>query len=531
VTRRRAAGNAMIAVAVLSALSASLAAAAAGEPKHGGVLTYAITGDPPTYDCHAADGYTTIHALAPHYSTLLRIDPAHYPQVTGDLAENWEVRDGDRTYIFHLRSGIRFHDGSALTAADVKASFDRIRHPPPGVVSVRQAQFADVESVDAPDERTVVFHTAKPNASLLTLLASPWNCIYSAKLMQENPDYPAKTVMGSGPFRFVEHVVGSKWVGRRFENYFRPGLPYLDGFEAYIVSRTALTSALQGGQVMAEFVGLSPAERDALQQAMGDRIKFQENVRLSNFQLTFNTARPPFDDVRVRRALSLAIDRWAIEPQLRRTTSAGLVGALLRPGSALARSREEMAALPGFSHEPDEAKAEARRLLKEAGQENLHFTLTNLALSNPFAPIGVYAIDQWRQIGVTVEQDTLQSSRWNAARFGGNFDVVVDFVGEFADEPALQLAHYLSYDKASANISRAIDRTLDDLYERQLRTRDSAERTALVRAFEDRVLQQAYVAPISWSYRIVPLAAAVMGYVTTPSIHINQDLAEVWLDR
>jgi peptide/nickel transport system substrate-binding protein len=365
----------------------------------------------------------------------------------------------------------------------------------------------------------------------LTLLASPWNCIYSAKLMKENPDYPAKLVMGSGPFRFVDHVAGSKWVGRRFEDYFRAGRPYLDGFEAYIVARTALTSALEGGQVMAEFAGLSPTERDALKQAMGERIKFEENARLSNFQLTFNTAKKPFDDPRVRRALSLAIDRWAVEPQLRRSTSAGLVGGLLRPGSAFARSTREMEALPGFSRDAEAAKAEARRLLKEAGQENLHFTLTNLTLSNPFAPIGIYAIDQWRQVGVTVEQDTLPLSRWNAARFGGNFDVVVDFVGEFADEPALQLAHYLSFDAAPANISRAIDRTLDDLYERQLRTSDLAERIALVRAFEDRVMQQAYVAPISWSYRIVPLAAPVMGYVATPSIHANQDLAEVWLDR
>lgn len=521
----------IVALAAMVAGFDSAPAAAGEQPKRGGVLTYAINSDPPTYDCHAADGYSTIHVLAPHYSTLLRLDPLHFPAVTGDLAESWEVRDSGRTYVFRLHSPVRFHDGSALTAADIKASFDRIRNPPPGVVSARQAQLADIAAIEAPDERTVVIRTEKANAALLTLLASPWNCIYSAKLLKENPDYPAKLVMGSGPFRFVEHIAGSKWVGRRFEDYFRAGRPYLDGFEAYLVARPALPSALEGGQVMTEFAGLAPAERDALKQSMGGRIKFEENVRLSNFQLDFNTAKKPFDDVRVRRALSLAIDRWAFEPQLRRSTSAGLAGGLLRPGSAFARSNREMEALPGFSRDAESAKAEARRLLKEAGQENLNFTLTNLALSNPFAPIGIYAIDQWRQIGVTVEQETLPLSRWNGARFGGNFDVVVDFVGEFADEPALQLAHYLSHDKAPANISRAIDRTLDDLYERQLRTSDAQERISLVRAFEDRVLQQAYVAPISWSYRIVPLAAPVMGYVATPSIHANQDLAEVWLDQ
>lgn len=522
-----------IAIVMLAAPGMMMAiteASAEEEPKHGGILTYAVALELPNYDCHAADGYQTIHVLAPHYSTLLRMDPAHYPQIMGDLAESWEVKD-NRTYIFHLYPGIRFHDGSPLTSTDVKVSLDRVRNPPPGVVSIRQPQFADVTSIETPDDRTVVIRTEKPDASLLTILASPWNCIYSAKLLKENPDYPAKIVMGSGPFRFVEHVAGSKWVGRRFENYFRPGLPYLDGFEAYFISRSVLTNALEGGQVMAEFVGVSPVERDGLVKAMGDKIKFGENRRLSLFQLTFNTTHKPFDDIRVRRALSLAIDRWSADAQFHRTTVAGLTGGLLPPGSAMARSDEQLEKLPGFSHDAAAARAEARDLLKQAGQENLSFTLTNLANFNPFPAIGIYVIDQWRQVGVSVQQNTLPAPQWLAARPAGNFDVAVDFVGEFTDDPTLWFAHYLSHDHASANFSHSIDRTLDDLFDRQLHTPDLAERSALVHAFEDRVLQQAYVAPVSWGQRIVPLASKVMGYIVTPSIHADQDLMTVWLDR
>jgi peptide/nickel transport system substrate-binding protein len=506
-------------------------APAADEPKAGGILRYAVTGDATTYDCHATDAFPAIHFLAPQYSTLLRMDPEHWPQVTGDVADSWEVRDEGRTYVFHLHRGIRFHNGSPLGAADVKASFDRVREPPPGVVSARKALYEDVASIDAPDDRTVVFRLKQPNAAMLTLLASPWNCIYSSKLLKENPDYPAGIVMGSGPFRFVQYVRGSKWVGRRFEGYFRSGLPYLDGFEAYVLSNAGLMSAIQGGQVMVEFRGISPAQRDALKHAMGERIKFQEIPRLANFQLAFNTTRKPFDDVRVRRALSMAIDRWAFEQQLRRTTVAGLVGGLLRPGYPMARSAEELERFPGFSRDATLAKAEAKRLLKEAGQENLSFKLTNLAGGNPHAAIGVYAIDQWRQIGVSVEQEEVVSPAWHAARFGGNFDVITDFVADFADEPVLQLAHYLSHDRAPDNVSRAIDRTLDALYERQLRIANPSERLEVVHAFEERVLRQAYVAPISWGYRIVPLAAEVKGYVITPSTHTNQDLATIWLDR
>lgn len=501
------------------------------EPKHGGVLRYAVVADAPTYDCHAADSFATLDVVAPHYSTLLRIDPARYPQVGGDLAESWEVGEDARLYIFHLHPDIYFHDGSLLTASDVKASFDRIRDPPPRVTSVRKSLYEDIVSIETPDDRTVVFRLRQPNAAMLALLASPWNCVYSGKLLQENPDYPSKLVMGSGPFRFIEHVAGSKWVGRRFENYFRSGLPYLDGFEAYVVSSAALTNALEGGQVTAEFRGVSPAERDRLKRAMGDRIKFQEVAGVANFQLIFNAKRKPFDDVRVRRALSLAIDRWTVEHGLRRTTSVGITGGLLLPGSTMARTAQELEPFPGFWRDAAAAKAEARRLLKEARQENLRVTLANRTVANPYLAIGIYAIDQWRQIGVAAEQEMLETSRWAAAAYGGNFDVIVDAASDFSDEPALQLAHYLSQDRAPANLSGTIDRVLDDLYDQQQRTTDPAERAALVRAFEARVLQQAYVAPISWRYRITPLAAKVMGYVTTPSIYVNQDLAEVWLDR
>ena len=520
-----------LAAAVLMSTAAAMAAPAAAEeePRRGGVLTFAVTNDPNTHDCHAADGYSSIYALAPHYSTLLRFDAPHYPAIEGDLAESWSVQDDGRSYVVRLRPGVLFHDGSPLTAADVKASFDRIRNPPPGVVSVRQSQYADVVAIDAPDDLTVIFHLARPNAAFPTMLASPWNCILSAKLMRENPNYPAKVVMGSGPFRFVEQVAGSKWSGRRFEKYFRSGLPYLDGFEYYVVSRPTYTAALIGGQVMAAFSGISLDERETLTRAMGDRVKFEESARLSNFQLVFNTEHKPFDDARVRRALSMAIDRWGAESTLRRLTGAGATGGILRPGSEMARAAQQLAALPGYSRDGAPAKEEARRLLRDAGQDKLTFTLINDANADPYIPIGVYVIDQWRQIGATVEQTPLPPPQWNAARFAGNFDVIVDFVGEYADEPTLWLGHYLSHDRSPANLSRAIDRTLDDLYDRQLATTDLAERTRLVQRFEERVVGEAYVAPMTWGYRLVPLAAKVMGYIATPSMHVNQDLATIWL--
>ncbi len=93
----------------------------------------------PSYDCHSWTTFTAMQPLAPHYSTLLKFDTPNYPQVTGDLAASWEVAPDGLTYTFRLKPDITFHDGSPLTATDVKASYDRLRAPPPGVISVRQA--------------------------------------------------------------------------------------------------------------------------------------------------------------------------------------------------------------------------------------------------------------------------------------------------------------------------------------------------------------------------------------------------------
>src|SRR5262245_24755980 len=105
------------------------------------------------------------------------------------------------------RSGIKFHDGSPLTSEDVKANYDRIINPPEGVVSIRKAYYSDLV-VDAPDPTTVIFKLKNPMAGVLEALASPYNCIYSAAKLKQNPRYPETEVMGSGPFTFVEHVKG-----------------------------------------------------------------------------------------------------------------------------------------------------------------------------------------------------------------------------------------------------------------------------------------------------------------------------------
>src|SRR6266487_4967843 len=137
------------------------------QPRAGGELVFAVPSEPPSYDGHREETFGLIHPIAPFYSLLLRVDPNDYTKVVGDVAERWTVADDKLSYTFTIRKGVMFHDGSPVTAQDVKASYDKIIFPPAGVVSDRQGQYAVVEAVEAPDDATVRFRLKWPSASFL----------------------------------------------------------------------------------------------------------------------------------------------------------------------------------------------------------------------------------------------------------------------------------------------------------------------------------------------------------------------------
>src|SRR5262249_49012797 len=157
----------------------------------------------------------------------------------------------------------------------------------------------------------------------------------------------------------------------------------------------------------------------------------------------------------------------------------------------------------GFQRDMTQARAEAKRLLAEAGVPNLKFVLWNRNLAMPYTPAGIFLVDQWRQIGVEVEHKQSDTAPYLAALNAGNYDVAIDFSNLCMDDSTLALAKYVSFDRSPQNLSRAIDRELDKLYDDHIRERDPAKRAALIRAFEKRVFEQAYQEPILWWHRIV----------------------------
>ena len=519
-------------LAAFAALAFAAGAADAQTPKRGGDFVFAISAETPHYDPHGSDTYATLHFAAPFYSTLLRFNLSKFPQVEGDLAKSWTVAPDLMTYTFKLNEGVKFHNGEPFTSQDVKATYDRLRNPPEGVVSTRKATFGDIGSIETPDATTVVFKMKSVNAAMLEHFASPWNVIYSAKDITAEPASPRTKINGTGPFVFVEHVKGSHVSGKKNDNYFKKGLPYLNTWKGvFTLQAAAMLNALQGGQVLAEFRGISPAERDRLVQAMGDKIRIEESSWTLNLLVVFNTEKKPFDDVRVRKALLMAIDRWGGSQGLSRISTLRAVGGVIRPGSPMATPEAELVKLPGFGKDIKKSREEAKKLLAEAGVPNLKFTLWNRNLAMPYTPAGIFLVDQWRQIGVEVEHVQSDTGKYLATMNAGNHDVAIDFSNLFMDDSSLGLAKYLSVTRAPENRSRSKDAELDRLFDEHMRERDVEKRKALIRAFEKRLFEQAYQQPILWWHRIVPSHKVVMGWKMSPSHNLGADLSEVWLNQ
>jgi len=531
--RRPNIGRITLGLLLVAVLTVPVFSFAQDKPRYGGELTFVVPSEPPSFDGHREETFGLIHPIAPHYNTLFRTDPTDHTgtKVIGDLAESWQFSKDSRTLTVKIRSGVKFHDGSLLTSKDVKASYDHIIFPPAGVASSRKGAYVSVEAIETPDPQTVRFRLKWPESSFLANLASPYNFIYRAELLAKDPRWYETHINGTGPFKFVEYVKGSHWVGKKNPDYWDKGKPYLDGYRAiFMTSSSAMVAAVRGERAHAQFRGFSPSERDSIVQALGNKITVQESPWNCVILVALNHEKKPFGDKRVRRALTLALDRYEGSKALSKIAIVKDVAGIQVPGTPWATPPAELEKLAGYSKDIGASRAEAKRLLKEAGAENLSFTYKNRGVAMPYEPLAVWLIDQWRQIGVTVKQEVVEAAAYYATLRGGDFEAAADFQCGFIVEPDLDIYKFQSSSVSHANYSRYEDKVLDELYVKQARAVDAEERRKGLRAFEKRLLDEEvhYIYTLQW-HRIIPHSAKMRGWTITPSHYLNQQLDTVWL--
>jgi peptide/nickel transport system substrate-binding protein len=528
-------GGAAILAAIAAAGPAALPVSAQETAKYGGTLTYMIPEDaPPSFDGQREETYATIHSAAPFYSMLVRINPNN-PSSTTDIVCDLctvmpEPTDGGKTWTFKIRQGVKFHNGDPLTAADIVASFDKIAFPPQGVLSPRSSNFMMVDKIEAPDPSTVVFHLKFATSAFLPALADPFNWIYEKKILDKDPHWYEHNIMGSGPFKFAGYEVGQSIKGVRNADYYHKGLPYLDGFVGVYAPKQAVQlDAISADRAATEFRGYPPTAIDQLKQQLDGKITVQESDWNCTVGAWINSKKKPFDDVRVRQALSLALDRWGSAAALSKISLMHTVGSLIFPGSPLAPSKAELEKIIGFWPDINKSRAEARRLLKEAGADGLTFVLVNRNVDQPYKFLGTWMIDQWSKIGLHVTQQVVPGGPWFAGLRSGNFSVSTGGSCHGIVNPVVDVQPWLSHSVSAANYGYYDDPTEMAIYDKWLHATDLTQQRALAYQFTKRVLDQAYYLHSFWWRRIEPLRSYVHGWKISPSHYLNQDLSTVWL--
>ena len=332
-------------VAVAASLALIFAKVApAQSPKRGGTIKVMLREDlPQGFATHETSTYSTSFPSLPCFNNLVFFDPSKPTEsmdtIVGDLAEKWSWQDNYRNLVFFLRKDVKWHDGKPFSSKDVKFTFDMLREAPDAPVKLRinprKDWYANVEAVEAPDPRTVVFRLKRPQPSLLLMLASGYTPIYAAHVP---PAQYRTSCVGTGPFKVKEWRKGEFVEYVRNPDYFIKDRPYLDGIRyIVIVERGTRTAALQAGQLDTACPGeTSKTTMEQLKKAVPQMV-FHEVAQTVTDNIIMNTKKPPFDN-----------PEGAARRQLRHRSARAHPG--LAPGRRGARRRHAPEALRRLGH-------------------------------------------------------------------------------------------------------------------------------------------------------------------------------------
>jgi peptide/nickel transport system substrate-binding protein len=471
-------------------------------PKHGGVARLGIPNRPPHFDIHQSGTFFNIGAQGCMFDNLIRRDPRDGGKtIIPDLAHSWEIAKDGKSYTFHLRQGVQFHDDAELTADDVKATFDRIVKPPEGVSIPRSILFRAVSEITARDKYTVEFKLAEPRPIdfMMSALASGWNVIVRKKTLEDNNYNLRKVVVypGTGPFRSVRRVENEVWVMEKNPNYWNKGLPYLDGIEFYHVLPFSpeMASAILSNRV--DYVLATDPVTFRKAKAMPE-ISTDTHYQSVVHATWINNKKKPLDDPRVRRALNLALDHRVLV-EVVKDVAPMITGGFIYPFSEFATPKEEFEKRLGHQADPTAAIKEAKGLMAAAGYANgingLDYMVRDIAIFKLWSQ----AIQAMLKDALNVQCNlrTVVESVWFEDAASGHFDLAIGAIVSTLVDPSDYFnawygkngpQNYSFWDnKEFQALSAQIDREVDP-----------AKRLPLIHQAEAILEQDPPLLPIAW---------------------------------
>lgn len=421
------------------------------------VLRYGTDAEPVGLDPHTVSSTSSIRIFRQIYNTLIDVDDDM--NFIPSLAESWEQPD-DLTYIFKLREGVKFHNGREMTADDVKYSFERVLNPE--TAAIGKSYYDSIDKIEAVDKYTVKFTLKEPFAPFMTNLTSLYGAIVPKEVVEENGNL-MQVACGTGPFMLKEWIPDNKVILEKNPDYFVEGEPKLDAIEYYVMTdESARVAALRTGNV--DLIKL-PASSIPLVEGNKD-INILEYQSNDYSYVGFNLDLDKFKDVRVRQAISLAIDRQEII-NLVYDGKAKVTGFV---PEAMGRWAIDYEAEELYQQNIEKAK----QLMAEAGYPDGFETTIAVGLLDDINATGEVLQKQLEQIGIKATIQNLESGQYVDAWKNRTHEMMVGRNGAGSD-PNRAVAFFFS-STGSANVWGYSNPEVDALCDKGKVTVDEAER-------------------------------------------------------
>ena len=463
--------------------------------KRGGIITMQKHVPMGKLDPHPSSTGIEASEFAPLYNQLVQYSElAPTDQIVGDLAANWEVSGDGTVYTFKIHENVKFTDGEALTSDDVVFSLNRMVEegkPRPRAGLLRNYY----QSSEALDDYTIEVTLKFPAAAFLPVLGIEYMKILPKHVVEAGTDITVgENVVGSGPFTFDRFVKGDRVEFAANPDYFKEGLPYVDGLTKFIIGDIGrMVAAFQTEQLLSQTIGwtnMTVVDYLNLAENSSDILSVTQLNDFAAFGMMINTKVPPLDDVRVRRALFLATHGDALNEAI-------MAGKGQRHGpvpfwAGLGMTYDELTEVPGFRITADGKKdprdiEEAKALLAEAGFPNGFDITMKFRQCCQYAEQTAMLKEQFKDIGVNLELIGMESVAGFAAYSAQDFELAVQGNG-FAVPDADVIINALYRPDGVRNYSKWTHPRIEELYAQQSKATDATERARLIGEIEQILL-------------------------------------------
>ena len=526
-----------LAGALALSLLAIAAAAQGGEPKQGGILRMYHRDSPANASIHENATYSVNVPFMPVFNNLViyKQDVAQnsLDTILPDLAESWAWGADNKTLTFKLRQGVKWHDGKPFTAADVKCTFDMLmgKSPQKFRQNPRKAWYEQVNDVTTNGDFEVAFNLKRSQPSLLALLASGYSPIYPCHV---SPAEMRTHPIGTGPFKFVEFKANESIKLTRNPDYWKKGLPHLDGIEFTIIPNrsTAILAFVAGKFDMTFPTEVSiPLLKDVKSQAPNAICEVEPNNVSTN--IIVNSSNPPFDNPDIRRAMALAIDRKAFI-QILFEGQADIGGSMLpAPAGLWSMPKEMMEQMPGYGPDINANREEAKKLMQKAGYGPDKHLAVKVSTRNiaQYRDPAVILIDQLKNIYIDAELDVVETANWFPKVARKDYALGLNLTGNAVDDP--DQSFYENYSCGSErNYTNYCNKDIEKLFDAQSVETNIEKRKKLVWEI-DKKLQEDVARPIIFYARS---GTCWQPYVKGITVMVNSSYngyryEDVWLDK